>query len=210
MDKLGEFITNVLDMIQDKRYYYSMQRENEFAVDCSSIIIKGLKDAGINANGATYTGNMCQCLKSTGAFLVIPFNYMNAQKGDIFVRHVSNNDAHAVLYLGNGQIAEACNKKYGLRVTNYYTNRYQYIIRYKGDLPKMNLPTIRKGSKCIEVGFLQLFLNKYIGSRLIIDCDFGPRTAEALANFQMRYNLEIDSICGVKTWQKIYTIMETN
>lgn len=74
----------------------------------------------------------------------------------------------------------------------------------------MNLPTIRKGSKCIEVGFLQLFLNKYNGSRLIIDCDFGPRTAEALANFQMRYNLGIDSICGVKTWQKIYTIMETN
>jgi len=54
---------------------------------------------------------------------------------------------------------------------------------------------------------LQLFLNKYAGERLVIDCDFGSKTQEAVKNFQIRYNLEVDGIVGKETWSKIYFIM---
>ena len=85
-----------------------------------------------------------------------------------------------------------------------------YILRYNEktagrvlDLPKL----IRNGDKNIYVGFLQLFLNKYNGNRLVVDCDFGRKTEEALKNFQVFKGLEVDGIAGVETWTKVYSIM---
>ena len=197
----------MLQKINDKRYYYSQNRENEFAVDCSSLIIRCLNDAGIK-NTATYTGDMISCLTKVG-FNVYPFELLKAKRGDIFLRHITASDAHTVLYLGNYKIAEACNKKIGLRTCSYYANRYQYMLRYeKQKEGELDLPTIKQGSKNIYVGFLQLFLNKVMGSRLVIDNDFGFKTAEQVLNFQVKYNLEPDKIVGVKTWAKIYSIMD--
>ena len=207
MDYIEKYISIMLDKISDKRYYYSMNRENEFAVDCSSLIIRSLSEAGLK-NNATYTGNMVRCLSSIG-FKAYKFELLKAKRGDIFLRHISDKDAHTVLYLGNYQIAEACNKKYGLRTCSYYANRYQYMLRFeKQKEGELDLPTLKQGSKNIYVGFLQLFLNKVMGSRLVIDNDFGSRTAEQVLNFQVKFNLNPDKIVGVKTWSKIYSIMD--
>ena len=66
---------------------------------------------------------------------------------------------------------------------------------------------IKKGDKGFEVAVIQELLNTFNNNRLIIDGDFGVRTEEAVKNFQIKYNLEIDGIVGVKTWTKIYSIM---
>lgn len=207
-----EFINKVCSKIRDNRYYYSMNRENEFAVDCSWLLITSLKEVGVDVHGATYTGNM-EKLTGAGFKRIIIKPGTTFQRGDILVKHISGSNGHTVLYLGNNQIAEACNKKNGLRITAYYPNGYQYILRFdsKEAAPTIKTPeTIRKGSKNINVGFLQLFLNTYEINRLKIDCDFGGKTEEAVKNFQLNKGLEIDGIVGVKTWTKIYSIMVRN
>lgn len=204
-----EFINKVCSKIRDNRYYYSMNRENEFAVDCSWLLITSLKEIGVDVHGATYTGNM-EKLTGAGFKRIIIKPGIAFQRGDILVKHISGSNGHTVLYLGNNQIAEACNKKNGLRITTYYPNGYQYILRFdsKEAAPTIKTPeTIRKGSKNINVGFLQLFLNTYEINRLKIDCDFGGKTEEAVKNFQLNKGLEVDGIVGVKTWTKIYSIM---
>lgn len=204
-----EFINKVCSKIRDNRYYYSMNRENEFAVDCSWLLITSLKEVGVDVHGATYTGNM-ENLTGAGFKRIIIKPGVAFQRGDILVKHISGSNGHTVLYLGNNQIAEACNKKNGLRITAYYPNGYQYILRFdsKEAAPTIKTPeTIRKGSKNINVGFLQLFLNTYEINRLKIDCDFGGKTEEAVKNFQLNKGLEVDGIVGVKTWTKIYSIM---
>lgn len=218
MDKLELFIAKVCEIISDKRYYYSQKRENEFATDCSDLICRSLKAAGIDIHGATYTGNMLTCL-TKGPFIALKFDKTAAQRGDIFLRHDSGNQGHTVLYLGNNQIAEACNTKNGLRITPYYFNRYQYMLRYTETSQSApdTLRTLKKGICSIEVGLVQLFLNKYTGTHLVIDCDFGPKTAEAVKNYQMRmkekekfFDMEIDGIVGRQTWSAIYFTMVTN
>lgn len=204
-----EFINKVYSKIRDNRYYYSMNRENEFAMDCSWLLITSLKEVGVDVHGATYTGNM-ERLTEGGFKRIIIKPGTTFQRGDILVKHIGGSNGHTVLYLGNNQIAEACNKKNGLRITTYYPNGYQYILRFdsKEAAPTIKTPeTIRKGSKNINVGFLQLFLNTYEVNRLKIDCDFGSKTEEAVKNFQLNKGLEVDGIVGVKTWTKIYSIM---
>ena len=207
MTTIEKIIASVCEMIGDSRYYYSQNRKlhEGFAVDCSSLIIRAISQY-LPVNNASYTGNMVKELCNTGYWCVMPFDISKAKRGDIFIRHEYDNIGHTVLYLGNNQIAEACSSKVGLRICNYYFNRYQYILRLKETLDS-RLSMIKKGDICLEVGLLQMFLNKYESTRLVIDCDFGTKTKEAVMNFQIKYNLEVDGIVGGETWTKIYFIM---
>ena len=210
MTQTDKLIKAVEQKVNDKRYYYSQNRENQFATDCSWLIITSLQEIGIPTNGATYTGNMCKELSCTGYFSLYPFRYTDIIRGDILVKHINGNNGHTVLYIGDGKILEACNKKYGLRKCNYYANGYQYILRLKENCTVNDLPLIKKGSKGLAVCFLQLFLNKYMGNRLVIDGDFGNKTHEATLNAQIKMGFsgnDIDGEIGVKTWTKIYSTM---
>ena len=207
MEKIEKLIATVQNKVNDKRYYYSQNRENKFATDCSWLLITSLQEIGIPTNGATYTGDMCKELVATGYFNLITFNSTKLQRGDILVKHISGSNGHTVLYIGNNEILEACNKKYGLRRCKYYANGYQYILRLKEAITVTTMKQITKGDKCIEVAMLQLFLNKYEGNKLIIDGDYGIRTSDCVRTFQAKYSLEVDNIVGEKTWTKIYFIM---
>lgn len=212
--KIDTFIEKVYSKVSDSRYYYSQNRENKFAVDCSWLLITSLQEIGIDTKGATYTGDMVSCLRKTGLFDILQFNTTTMKRGDILLRHVTQSNAHTVLYIGNNTILEACNTRYGLRKTNYYPNNYQYIIRFKDNDIFANIPTLRKGSEGLFVCLLQLFLNKYEGCRLKTDGEFGSKTYEAVFNFQIHHanddnnpTTEIDGIVGIQTWTKIYFIM---
>lgn len=212
MSQIEEFITTVYNKISDKHYYYSMDRENKFAVDCSWLLITSLNEIGIKT-GATYTGDMVSCFRNSGKFDILRFSPDIMRRGDILLKHISSTNGHAVLYVGNNTIYEACNKKYGLRITNYYPNCYQWILRFK-DPQKIDLPTLRNGSCGLLVCLVQLFLNKYEGCRLKTDGEIGPKTTEAIKNFQLHHanddngpTTDIDGIIGVQTWNKIFSIL---
>lgn len=52
--------------------------------DCSSAVISAYEAAGISCGGATYTGNMRQCMTATGNFTWRPMSYI-AQMGDTYL-----------------------------------------------------------------------------------------------------------------------------
>lgn len=54
--------------------------------DCSSGIISALQAVGIDTHGATYTGNMRECLLKTGLFEWVPMSVNRpAKRGDIYL-----------------------------------------------------------------------------------------------------------------------------
>ncbi len=54
--------------------------------DCSSGIISALEAVGVDCHGATYTGNMRECLLATGLFRWVPIDKQPyAQRGDIYL-----------------------------------------------------------------------------------------------------------------------------
>lgn len=61
-------------------------------------------------------------------------------------------------------------------------------------------PVLRKGNKGPAVMELQRKLNGVSGAGLVVDGDFGPRTDQAVRNFQSFFKLGTDGIVGPKTW----------
>ena len=64
---------------------------------------------------------------------------------------------------------------------------------------KITYPTVRLNSSSETVRFLQKRLNK-LGEKLTEDGIFGMRTYTAVRSFQSKKGLEVDGICGPKTW----------
>ena len=83
MSRIDDLIKEVEKRVNDKRYYYSQNRENEFATDCSDLIIKSLKAIGVDTFAATYTGNMVTELMRSNEFECLPFKTYTMKRGDI-------------------------------------------------------------------------------------------------------------------------------
>lgn len=66
---------------------------------------------------------------------------------------------------------------------------------------------LSQGSKGEEVKKMQTALNR-AGSSLTIDGKYGPKTMQAVKNFQEDNGLAIDGICGPKTWEKLTPYMQ--
>lgn len=75
-----------------------------------------------------------------------------------------------------------------LCVYGEYLNMHP-IIKVIFDQFKANRPTIRQGNKGPYVYDLQYRLNYLSSAELIVDGDFGPKTAAAVRSFQIRNRL---------------------
>lgn len=78
----------------------------------------------------------------------------------------------------------------------------------KGGNVMIEMPVIKKGSHCNEVGTFQALLKSKgfkgaDGKVLVIDNHWGNNTDYACANFQTKNGLTPDKICGKGTWNKI-------
>lgn len=58
-----------------------------------------------------------------------------------------------------------------------------------------DMPTLKKGSTGKAVKIWQIILG------VIVDGDFGEKTAEATRAFQRKHNLVVDTVVGPKTWR---------
>lgn len=65
------------------------------------------------------------------------------------------------------------------------------------------MPTIRIRDKGHAVSVLQALLNQFAGAALVVDGDYGPKTAGAVEMFQRANGLYPDGICGPNTWNLI-------
>ena len=62
---------------------------------------------------------------------------------------------------------------------------------------------LKRGSKGAQVMTLQRLLNAILEAGLVVDGEFGPATERALREYQRMWNLEVDGICGRKSWEYI-------
>lgn len=70
------------------------------------------------------------------------------------------------------------------------------------EVQEMVVPkTLKKGSTGKVVKVLQILLGG-----LTVDGKYGQKTADAVKNFQKKYQLTTDSICGKATWTKLLTL----
>lgn len=97
-----------------------------------------------------------------------------------------------------------------IRVSQYTQSKVYaiYVPPYADENKKESHTTLRRGSKGNEVKELQNILNELgykdnSGEKLAVDGSFGRRTEEAVKRFQSANNLEVDGICGQKTWAKL-------
>ncbi|HEV2322530.1 MAG TPA: peptidoglycan-binding domain-containing protein [Terracidiphilus sp.] len=65
-----------------------------------------------------------------------------------------------------------------------------------------NYPLLFRSNRLPAVAVLQKLLNRG-GARLTVDGDFGPRTQQAVINFQRLHRLKPDGIVGPETWPRI-------
>jgi hypothetical protein len=68
--------------------------------------------------------------------------------------------------------------------------------------PESKQPTLRKGDKSKDgwVEYLQLLLNRDLGTKLETDGAFGGATLNAVISFQKKHKLQVDGTVGNQTW----------
>ena len=126
---------------------------------------------------------------------------------------------HCGVYIGDGLAVESAPKwKNGVQITAVNCSKNGYNTRYwtkHGKLPyitydgkevaktvSIELSVLRQGSKGEQVKTLQRLLNAF-GNNLVVDGDFGQNTFSALKNYQKNNFLEVDGICGGKSWNSL-------
>lgn len=62
---------------------------------------------------------------------------------------------------------------------------------------------LREGDLGRDVMYMQRRLNAHGEERLDLDGVFGPRTRVVLMEFQLRWHLVVDGVCGDKTWESL-------
>lgn len=119
---------------------------------------------------------------------------------------------HCGIYIGNGNVVESSPIwKNGVQVTSLTARNWlkhgklpwvEYSVKEVIKTAKIDLSVIQMGSKGEQVKTLQRLLNAF-GSNLSVDGDFGSKTLSALKSYQKNNNLEVDGICGQKSWESL-------
>lgn len=115
--------------------------------DCSSAVINAYQAAGVDCGGATYTGNMMECMTATGNFEWVGINDYSAQPGDIYLNR-SYHTAMCLTAYGSPEgdrLMEFSGSEYGTidgaegdqtgwesHIAAYYDYPWDGILRYTG------------------------------------------------------------------------------
>ena len=220
MSVIEKAIAWALDIANDPAHGYDQTSRWGPNYDCSSFVISAFKAAGLPLT-ATYTGNMKYDFLRNG-FVAVTDGTL--RRGDVLL-HEKN---HTALYIGNCQIVQASiNERGGITggqsgdqtgseigIRSYYNYPWDVVLRYVGDLgeetepsePESQLPMLQQG----DTGGAVLSMQTLLIHKWAISCgpdgadgDFGPNTKMALEMFQARMSLEVDGVCGSKSWKKL-------
>lgn len=193
--------------------------------DCSSFVISAYKAAGVPL-ACTYTGDMRGDMLRCG-FAVVSSAAVDLatgaglEAGDVLLNYAH----HTALYIGGGRIVQASINERGgvtggapgdqtgreIAERAYYNYPWDCVLRYVAGNDIVTTPTpvvvvnvyvqeLREGDKCTAVAAMQGALAYAGHDPRWIDGDFGPRTAQALREYQADRGLEVDGICGRDTW----------
>ena len=224
-------VATAIRIAKDDSHGYSQLNRQGPDYDCSSLVLYCYSSAGANTNGATYTGNMRDCLRAAG-WQVLPSN-TTLEPGDILL----NNLHHTAIYIGNGQIVEAFGDELGgighgakpgdqtgreiwIRPVYTYSAGWDHVLRLPDSsgtlddppaaapLPQFGIcriPIISRGDVSPATCAAQAALNYHGYGWIDPDGVYGPVTESAIIRFQKNNSLEADGVCGPSTWAKLLT-----
>lgn len=122
---------------------------------------------------------------------------------------------HCGIYIGNNKVVESTpSGSDGVQMTEYnaknwmkwgllpFINYSPYMNKPVKNVPPVARPTLRIGSKGLQVYYLQQDLN-YLGYYLDEDGIFGSLTYNAVRNFQFTMKIDVDGIYGPITHRKM-------
>lgn len=117
---------------------------------------------------------------------------------------------HCGIYMGDNKVIESTpSGSDGVQVTEYDSKNWMkhgllpfvdYGIKPIKVAPPVARPTLQRGSKGLQVYYLQQDLN-YLGSKLDEDGIFGGMTYAAVRQFQKDHALDVDGIYGPKSYR---------
>lgn len=128
---------------------------------------------------------------------------VSAKNGGVELVIIEGNISNQV---GNRTIA--LNGRY---IRGYGVPQYQKLVSPEGSASapvngnSIELPTLRKGSKGNTVKAMQILLegNNCGCGKYGADGSFGDATEQAVKRYQAKKNLDVDGVCGPKTWGKL-------
>lgn len=104
-------------------------------------------------------------------------------------------------------------RKQNLKNAGYDYNKVQDKVNELAKKKETNkpkniaLPTLRKGSKGIQVKYLQQNLNHILNANLKVDGELGGATANAIKQFQDKYKLCVDGVYGKASYSKMVSLL---
>jgi len=165
---------------------YGIGTQTNCECDCSSLMRQVIKEAsGVDVGNFT-TGTEKSALIKSGLFVDMGAYTLSMAlyQGDILVTKTA------------GHTVAVC---YGGVARNGAGNQ--------ANKPVVAKPTIKKGSKGIEVKKLQQDLNYVLGCSLTVDGDAGTKTDAQIRTFQKKYGLSVDGIYGKNSYAKMNSII---
>lgn len=121
--------------------------------------------------------------------------------GDLSV--IEGNKSDSVAYR---KISVSSNQILGYGVPNYEVATESRIDSTSYNIDKeyiKTLPILNYSKNNVYVKILQVLLNYYNDAKLEVDGQFGAYTKKAVADYQMKYSLEVDGIVGAETWSHL-------
>ena len=148
MRKIDKAVDLAIQIANDDTHGYSQLHRDGPDFDCSSLVNKVIREAGIPVS-ATYTGNMLNDYLEHGFYRPANINYNTGeglQRGDVLLTHNSKS-GHTAIYIGNGKIVHATGDENGgitgtqqgdqtgkeICIADYFNFPWMYVLRYHED-----------------------------------------------------------------------------
>ena len=221
-----------IKIANDNNHGYSQRDRWGPDYDCSSVVITAYEQAGVPVKqaGATNTRNMWNAFVACGFNDVTTQVGLSSgygiEAGDVLLNYAE----HTCLAIGSGRVAN-CRTSEGndqagdqsgneIRIQNYWNYPWNAVLRYKGKTTSSTPTTTETKTDNVnhkwtphtlnmsnaystDCVVLQALLNAHHFACGSADGFYGAKTQAAVNAAQKYYGLQVDGVCGPKTWAKL-------